>query len=351
MNQLPIWKRVHLVALSAILVASLAACGSSSKSSSKTSGTGSATTVSQPISVTIGVSGGENAASLELYYAAANGIFTKNGLNVTIAQLSSDTLGLQGLQSNTYPVVFVGASSTAEAMSAGASVKIFDVPYPLLDYFFVAKNSISSLAGMQGKTLGVSSPSSQSALIPLAMLKQAGVDTSKVNVVKIGYDSQRAQALLAGTIDGAVMNPFVTAGIRTQPSVHVITNTSDQQFMNSVLVTSPSVISSNPQLLQRLTTAVIEACREMWTNQQAFVSFADSQSALPTGTGQTVWSLLHQSTTPFYGVDGGLLQSYWTGMNNTLIASGQMKNPIDWNTAVDPTFVNSAVKSLGKFSG
>jgi ABC-type nitrate/sulfonate/bicarbonate transport system substrate-binding protein len=343
---------VPVVAAIACGALALAACSSSSKpssdgSSSASGGSGSSSSAATT-NITIGVSAGLDAASMPLYYAADKGVFAKYGLNVKLDNLSSDTLALQGLQSNTYKYVFVGASSVATADQGGATAKIVDVPYPLLDYSFVTKTSIASLPGMKGKTLGVSSPGSQSAIIPVAMLANVGVSSSQLKIAQIGSGGDRAKALIAGTIDGAILDPFTTAGVESQKSIHVLAPTSQLAFMNSVIASSGK---ADPATTQKLVTAIIAASRTMWTDQSAFVSYANSRSdTLPSNSGQPVWDLLHKSTTPFYGLDGGMDQPAWDAMVKLLMSTKQLTASIAWSKVSDDTYTTAAVKTLGPSS-
>jgi len=78
-----------------------------------------------------------------------------------------------------------------------------------IGYYMVASSEINSLKDFEGKTFGISSLGAISYVIPVFMMRNAGVDTEKVQWVAVGGTGARAQAILAGRISGALLHADV----------------------------------------------------------------------------------------------------------------------------------------------
>jgi ABC-type nitrate/sulfonate/bicarbonate transport system substrate-binding protein len=281
-------------------------------------------------------------------------LFKKYGLEVTIQSLPNDTVAFQGLVAKTYDLVFSAVSTAIVATASGAPVKAIVSPSPYLAYWFVTKKGINSYKEMEGKSLGVSSPGSVSAIVPIAVMRRNGVDVSKVKVVQIGPDADRGKALIAGTIDGAVVNPFVTIELLKQPTLQSIADVGAEfkdDFFNAALFARPDAVAdtSLKATFETFAEAIIDMNRQMWDNKQTFVAATESQTALPAGSGPAVFDLIHQSASPYYGVDGGLPRSSFDATVRQLITDGQIKAPISFETVVDKQFVDAAIKKVGAY--
>jgi ABC-type nitrate/sulfonate/bicarbonate transport system substrate-binding protein len=301
----------------------------------------------------VGVGGGVNSASLPVLYAAEAGFFQRRGLDAEFQVLSNDTLGAQGLLAREYQVLFTGATPTMIAVASGTRVKIISSPSPRLDYYFVVQRDVRDFKDMEGRNLGVSAPGAQSAIIPRTMLKNHGADVDRVNVVGIGTDSARGQALIGKTIDGAVLNTMVTvATTRQAPELHVIGDAGAElfeDFFANAIIARTETLQSDPDLLQSAVASVIESSRALQSDRARFVAYAKSQPGLPSDAVEAAHELLTKSGQPYYGVDGGLNRRAFDATVQSLLDSGQLKTPITWEQLVEPRFVDGAMAELGPY--
>jgi len=295
-----------------------------------------------------------NNASLPIYYAADKGLFTKYGLTANVSTLANDQLGMQGLLAKDFDIIFVGAGSAAAAIAAGSNIKVIDSPSPHIDDWFLAKDDIKDLKGMEGRTLGVSALGGFSHVVAITLLKKHGVDTDKLKVVAAGSDAPRGKALIAGTIDGGVMNALVTTEtIRTGGSkVHILADAgaelSSQFFANVVAARSDSVQGS-PKVLQAAVEALTEGARALQSSKDTYVTFAKTQQGIPPESVDGAYDLLSKMNIVYYGVDGGLSKSDFDSTIDTLVQTSQLKSKVTWEQAVDTQFVDQMIKNLGQF--
>jgi NitT/TauT family transport system substrate-binding protein len=301
----------------------------------------------------VGVGGGVSSASLPVFYAAEAGFFQRRGLDVEFQLLSNDTLGVQGLFAREYHVLFTGATSTMLAAASGSRVKIISSPSPRLDYYFVVQRDVHDFKDMEGRNMGVAALGVQSAIIPRTMLKAHGADVDRVNVVSVGADGARGQALIGKTIDGAVLNTMVTvATTRQAPELHIIGDAgaelSEDYFANAIIARTETV-ESDPDLLQSAVAGVIESSRALQSDRARFVAFAKAQPSLPSDAVEAAHDLLAKSDQPYYGVDGGLNRHAFDATVQSLVDSGQLKTSITWEQLVEPRFVDGAMAELGPY--
>src|SRR5207237_943488 len=205
---------------------------------------------------------------------------------------------------------FTGATPTMVAAASGTRVRIISSPSPRLDYYFVVQRDVRDFKDMEGRNLGVSAPGAQSAIIPRTMLKNHGADVDRVNVVGVGSDSARGQALIGKTIDGAVLNTMVTvATTRQAPELYIIGGAGaalDAADSAHAIISQTGTLQSDPDLLQSAVASLIESCRALQSDRARFVAFAKSQPSLPSDAVEAAHDLLAKSEQPYYGVDGGL---------------------------------------------
>ncbi len=82
------------------------------------------------------------------------------------------------------------------------------------------------------------------------MLARHGVDASKVHVVSAGSDATRASALVAGTIDGGLVNALAVAMVAKSSNLHVLEDTSTDfgdDYIRSGFVARDDAIQADPQ--------------------------------------------------------------------------------------------------------
>src|SRR5438067_2198515 len=214
------------------------------------------------------------------------------------------------------------------AAASGTRVKIISSPSPRLDYYFVVQRDVRDFKDMEGRNLGVAAPGAQSAIIPRTMLKNHGADVERVNVVGVGSDSARGQALIGKTIDGAVLNTMVTVATTRQASELYILGDAgaelSEDFFANAIIARTETLQSDPDLLQSAVASMIESCRALQSDRARFVAFAKAQPGLPSDAVEEAHELLAKSEQPYYGVDGGLNRRAFDATVQSLLDSGQL---------------------------
>jgi ABC-type nitrate/sulfonate/bicarbonate transport system substrate-binding protein len=210
MKRLAVWPRqTWKAALVAVFVLALAACGGSSSSSSETTSGGETTTAaSAPVksTITYGFNNPNYATQMLVYVAKKKGFFDEVGIkNVKVITTDNFVAGLIGGSLD------IAQGDTDQWLAAAQkSGKI--------DYLAAFRNSEWHMLGVSkdikkpsdliGKKVTAGERGGRNEFVLKTMLKEIGVDPSKVDFVPLGGGSDaRLQALVNGQVQGAVIFP------------------------------------------------------------------------------------------------------------------------------------------------
>ena len=260
--------RHALVAVSGVAALTIAvgACGSSSSGSGTTSsntgsGSGSLTTLNigeVPFYANIALALGEKV-----------GIFAHYGLQVNLQPASNVNVIIANLHSGHQQLGFVTTPLLLKADEAGQNVKCVaplgpannvNPAYPENAVMVAKGSSITSLAQLAGKTVGLNQLAGSNQLYLQAGVIKAGGDFSSVKMATVPF-ADMAAALKSGTIQAAFeVQPFISTGEQA----------GDQQLLADLdSVTSPwttecyaattSYINANTDVMTRFAHAQSQA--------------------------------------------------------------------------------------------
>ena len=245
---------VTLLALVSAIVLVAVAC---SKSTPAVSGSSGASTVAAPTELNVELDWVPNPDHVGLLYAQDKRYFTDNNLNVTFRQPSnaSDPIKLVGLNKvdvaiSYEPEMFYGQQEGLPVTAVGTVV-----PVPLNSLIASPDSGITTLHGIDGKTVGVTGIPSDDAFYQTT-LKTAGLTESDVTKVNVGFslvpslESNKVDAIIGGyrnveaiqveqdTGKKPAVFPANELGVPTYAELVVVANSdklaSDSAYANSV---------------------------------------------------------------------------------------------------------------------
>ena len=300
-----------------------------------------------------------NFATYVVSGASGAGIDAKNGLNITIKTATS-TQSSAALMSGAQHFAASAFGATANAVAAGLPLKIVAAWGLHGPREIVAAKNITSVSQLQGKPFCITSIGNDSQTGVIEYWKKNGMDPTGLHWVVSGtpanslsYASINRCAATAATADSA--EQYVAA----HPNLHILVDA--QQWVQSipdlggVLVTTDSYIKSDPQVIQSMVTAIIEASRESYGSQATFNGLA--QKAFPSGFfSPALLNRLYGIFRPDMAVNGGMTQSVLQASYNSwkqYVAnpSAEKTQVTGYSQIVDPEFVQAALKKLGPVSG
>lgn len=260
-----------LIALACVgAAAGLTACGSSGSGGGKSSGK----TWIQGLVTPKGDAGFE-------YMAQAQHFFAQQGLHVEYKTFTGNVQLTQALLAGSLDSISSAPGSVMSAVQKGGDLKIIGSTTPKLIDVVISKSSITSLAGLKGKTIGTSAPGALPDEAVKAMLASKGIAANQVQTVNAGGDAQRFDALLHGRIDAAEESPdFVPQIKKAGGSVHVLARIQDVVpfFTHHLLIVSGSTLRKRPGATGRFLAAEMEGVSYALHHRRAELALAAKES-------------------------------------------------------------------------
>src|ERR1041385_8031582 len=158
--------------------------------------------------VTIGTVGSPSANLWPLFIGIEKGFFTAENVKPDLIYIPSSASVIQQLSAGSLDMTMsTGIVDPIRAIDQGAAIALtrFEVQVP--PYALLAKSSIKSLKELKGKVISVGGPKDITRLYVDRMLAPQGLKASDVDYVYAGATTARAQALLSGADDAAILLP------------------------------------------------------------------------------------------------------------------------------------------------
>src|SRR5947208_5331530 len=213
--------------------------------------------VAQGTKVAIGSSGWPGFAPLVL--AKEAGIYSKNGLDVTIKKIP---------QASRHLAIASGdiqcAATTVETWivwnAAGiATTQLFQLDKSFGADGMVVRNAIGSVADLKGKTVAASAPGTAPYFTLAWFLKKNGLSVKDVTVVNL-EPGPAAQAFVAGQNDAAMTYEPYLSTVRSNPSAgKIIATTLDYPMIMDTFGCTPKFLADNPKAAKALADSYFDA--------------------------------------------------------------------------------------------
>ena len=256
--------RRTLVALPAALAVSIAlvsGCGSSSSSTSSANATSSATGASSTAaapkptkSLEVMLDWVPNPDHLGLYTTLAKGYFTAEGLNVKLQPPSNVTDVAKLVATGNVPI---GISYEPDTIIAGAANLPITavgalVPVALNSIIAPEKSGITSPAGLQGKSVGVSGLLSDDAFLK-AISQTAGISLSSIKKVNVG--ANLLPSVVSGKVDSILGGYRNVEAVQVKdqglnPTVIPVTQAGVPQYDELVIIANSTKLKTDPSYQQ-----------------------------------------------------------------------------------------------------
>jgi NitT/TauT family transport system substrate-binding protein len=159
--------------------------------------------------VIIGTVGSPSANLWPLFIGIDKGFFTAANVKVDLIYIPASANAIQQLAAGSLDMSFsTGLVDPIRAAQQGAELGIarFEIQAP--PYALIAKSSIKSLKDLKGKVISVGGPKDITRLyVDRMQLAPNGLKTGDYDYVYAGATTARAQALLSGAVDAAILLP------------------------------------------------------------------------------------------------------------------------------------------------
>lgn len=159
-------------------------------------------------SVTIGTVGSASANLWPLFIGIDKGFFSEENIKPDLVYIPSSASVIQQLSAGSLNMTMsTGIVDPIRAIDQGAAIAItrFEVQVP--PYALMAKSSIKNIKDLKGKVISVGGPKDITRIYVDRMLMPQGLKAGDYDFVYAGATTARAQALLAGAVDAAILLP------------------------------------------------------------------------------------------------------------------------------------------------
>ena len=167
--------------------------------------------------VTLGTVGSPSANLWHLFIGIDKGFFTAENLKIDVVYIQSSAAVIQQLSAGSLDMTMsTGIVDPLRAIDQGAGLAItrFEVHAP--PYALLSKPAVKSLKDLKGKIISVGGPKDITRIYVERMLAPHGLKTGDYDFVYAGATTARAQALLSGAVDAAILLPPSNFQIQNQ---------------------------------------------------------------------------------------------------------------------------------------
>ena len=220
----------------------------------------------------------------EIHHLAKDaGLFKKHGLDVEIIYIPAGSTAIQAMLSGEVSIAWGNeAAGVVASHVAGYPLKMTAILVNKFVYSFVTPSAITKPQDLKGKSIAVSRFGAGSDFITRMALQSWGLDPVKdVTILQIGNSPARVGALLAGRIQGSIINlsqqtKARRAGLRVLADLSQI----DTEYPQGVIYTTPAFINKRPDVLLRFTRAYVESVQLFKSNRQAALQIVERHTGL-----------------------------------------------------------------------
>jgi ABC-type nitrate/sulfonate/bicarbonate transport system substrate-binding protein len=287
------------------------------------------------------------------YVAEDKGFYKEAGLAMEYKTVAGDQNGMRALVTGSGNVTIVGAPILYEAVLNGGKVKgIGGGNQTLTDYYLImGKGKGTTLKDAAGKTLAISNPGSMPQLLPQMMFTKQNIDSSSTKYLPIGGFSARLQAVLAGKVDGSLVD-IITA-LRAEKTGEAVIVADAQEIIAEPLGYTFTIASeeglSDPtkrKALYNFVKASMRGARYVVDHpEEAAASILSRVKETPIDLlTQTVQRLNAEKA---WGVNGGVNKKIHDFTMQTYLQFKLISKEVSYKDAFDDSLVVQARKELG----
>ncbi len=272
----------------------------------------------------------------------------KQGLKLEISQFKDDQLALKSLIAGELDSFEGGPQGVFAADSKGADVKILGCHWIVVPHGIYAKDNITKVADLKGKSIAVSAPNSMPDMLARSALATYGVSDTEVKLAAIGSDHDRYQALVGGVVDAAVVsNEYQPVAPK---NVHLLVAGRDAvpNFLRVCIISTAKKLAERGDDAVKFLAAEMNALRFALANKDATVALtreiihAKPDDLRPAFVYDD--AVEHKAVDPTLPLPAAKIQ--W--IQEQMVKAGKLTKALDMQTVTAPEYRERALKHVGK---
>jgi NitT/TauT family transport system substrate-binding protein len=196
---------------------------------------------------------------LAWYMARHAGLYSAQGLEVEIANMSGGSRGAAELQAGRLDAMHVGLSSVIRVNRTGGDIRAIGSLSNVVRFTFFSAPGVRAAADLKGGVIGVSTFGSESDTTVTLALARLGLTRDDVTLREYGGGMRRLAAVKSGEIKATPINEPIASLAREQ-GVNVLVDLVPEQipWVFSSIVVRRGDIRQRPDVLLRFLKATIE---------------------------------------------------------------------------------------------
>ncbi len=297
-----------------------------------------------------------NLVHIPVWVAAETGIFARYGIEAKIFTFEGGPAALRALIGGGAEVQIAapGIPPFVAALSQGSELKAvatYAVRHPVA---MVAQAEIKSCADLRGKKIGTpGGAGAYSEVMARGMLQSCGLTPRDVQYINIAT-AARVAALSTNQIDAIVLHvDQVYEAQKTKPSLHIIGYMADvlPKGWYAAYVTTGEFIRTQPQLLESVVLALVEANRFIYNNRDRTIEIGIKYTKFDKDIVTKTYDDLARNG--IWPVNEGLTPALVTAGIDTEVQLGTIpaNQKPTYEQAVQWGFLRAAITKLGRWTG
>jgi NitT/TauT family transport system substrate-binding protein len=202
-----------------------------------------------------------NTNALPLWIALDQGYFTKHGTEVELTFIRGGGRVVAALLAGEIRFATVAVTQVVGPVAQGADPVVILSFVNKMPYLFMAAGHIRSPGDLRGKAIGVATFGGAAYVASHMALRQFGLDPKRdrITLIQIGTEPERLAALLAGSIDAAMLAPEVAVRLQSPPFRRMLDlRSADIPWQHSSLITTRTFLKGNPRAVEGVVRAIID---------------------------------------------------------------------------------------------
>jgi NitT/TauT family transport system substrate-binding protein len=207
---------------------------------------------------------------LPAWIAKETRIFEKDGLDVQLIYFTGGSLAVLALVSGEVPISQVAGPAVVNSALAGSDVIMVAAGATSLDYWLMSLPEIKKPDQLKGGSVAISRFGTASDFVARYALNKIGLVPGKdVAIVQVGGVPDRLGAVLAGKVQGAILNPPASF-VGQKKGLNILADVSKLglAFQYTGVATSRRFTREHPDIVRRYVRSQIEAVNLIHTDKE-----------------------------------------------------------------------------------
>lgn len=271
----------------------------------------------------------------------------KQGIELKVSEFRNDQLALKALIAGQLDSYEGGPQGVFSADAKGADARILGCHWVVVPHGIFAKESIKKVADLKGKKIAVSAPNSMPDMLARAALRKFGVDPKDVDIAAVGGDRDRYQALVGGVVDAAVVSNEYTPV--APKGIHLLVAGRDAvpNFLRVCIMSNEKTLAAKGDTAVKFLAAEMNALRYALSHKAE--TLALTREVIHAKPDDPRPEFVYDDAVEHHAVapDLPLPKEKLTWIQEQLVKSGKLKQPLDLKTVTAPEYREKALKLAG----